>query len=864
MGICSFKPKNSKPKIFYSLQIRPAGVRISTQVLAEFKKGLTINQPFPDLLSARKSTINIQRNSEDMDCQTAEILTTPKSIEECLEIQNALHSHFLFRGLNDDILLDLVENMICYQLNKNENVFKQGDPGYNFFIISSGLVDVIVNSVKVKTLERGQAFGEIALIHNTERKATITALTRVRLWGLARECFKKIVTIGNERYYQENRNFLQSIPVFAQLSARQMEELVTSITIQTFNNGERIVREFEDKPEFFIIKEGKVNIYYKNENLAYLGKGDYFGEQSLIYNSIRKASARALDVTVLLMVTKDSLIRILGGNLETVLYYNTIKIAFKTDPVFSVFTNNQVNKLLEKIIVKEITGNNTRYPTEELWIIIKGKILEDNEVLEPYKCINSSALLGKQIFSIETETEKATIAILTRKLFENTFNVPLSTLIECNQVLNSLKKIFVFSLLPEKSLEKLSGLIKCATYPEGSVIFKEGDEGSDFFIIKSGNVKIISNGKELRSLSQFDYFGDRSILFDEPRSASAITSSFCEFWKISRTSFEQVVDQGLKFYLKTKCKLLTNKFPISSLQYVRYIGKGAYSKVLLVRNEELEMNYVLKVIDKETIDKHNLMRRLIEEKKTHSILNFQFLPTLVNTYKNNNCLSFLCEYFPGPSILKVIQDFGGIQLKQVHFFTSVILLTLEHLHRNGVIFRGIAPENIIVDHLGYPILVEMYLSKLITDRTYTVLGVPHYLSPEMIKGKGYSFSSDYWSLGILIYEMIFTFVPFGSNLEDPYLTYKEILQSDLKYPVFTKRNMKVNGLIDLLLNKTPSNRGNIESIMSHPWFDGTPWESLLSKKVVPDFIHSLNDEHKDQMDFSQVFQESEATWAKGF
>lgn len=867
MGICSFKSKNSRPKILYSLQIRPAGNRISTQILAEFKKGLTINQPNPDLLSYNKKPTHIERNTEDKDCIGAEILNDPKTEEERLEIKNALLNHFLFRGLCEDIIQDLIEHMVCYQLNKKDNVFRQGDPGYNFFIISSGLVDVFVNSLKMKTLERGQAFGEIALLHNTERKATVTALTRIRLWGLNRTSFKKIITIGNERYYQQNQQFLQSIPVFSQLSARKIEQLLNNITVQTFNTGESIVKEYEDKAEFYIIKEGAVNIYYKHENLAYLNKGEYFGEQSLIYNSTRKASAKALSLTVLLMITKDALIKILGGNLETVLYYNTIKIAFNNDPIFSQFTASQVNKVLENIIIKEIIGKTVRYPTEELWIVINGKIQENDKIYNLYQCMDSSALFNQQIYSTEPETEKATIAQLTRKTFENLFNMPLKTLVEYNKILNSLKKIFIFSQLPESRLEKLSSLVKLVTYPENSTIFTEGESGSDLFIIKSGTVKIMSGGNLCRNLAIQDYFGDRSILFDEPRSASAIASTHCELWKISRASFELVVDVSLKHYLRTKCKLLTNKFPITKLKFVNYVGKGAYSKVLLVKNEDLEMEYVLKVIDKQTIDHHNLMRRLIEEKATHALLNFQFLPTLVNTYKNNHGISFLCEYFPGPSLLKLIQDFGGIHLKQVQFFSSVILLTLKYLHNNCVIHRGITPENIVIDSLGYPILVELHLSKQISSRTYTILGVPHYMSPEMISGKGYSFSNDYWSLGILIYEMIFTFVPFGSSLEDPFDIYKEILETELRYPVFSKRNMKVNGLIDLLLNKNPANRGDIEFIMNHSWFDGTPWENLLSKKAVPDFIHTISDNKReigDFKEFSEVFKESEAPWANNF
>ena len=864
MGTCNCRSSSSKkPKIHYSLQIRPNGNRISTQILAEFKKGLEINHSYLELSSSAQYDFK-SRNQDDKDCLTAEIIRDPKTKQEVLEIKQALLNHFLFRGLSDDIIEQLIQDMVCYQLEKNHFVFKQGDPGYNFFIVSSGLVAVFVDSVKCKTLERSQAFGEIALLHNTERKATVKAITRVRLWGLGRDSFKRIVSIGNQRHALEIKNFLNSVNFFTSLTSEQIDLLLSSLSVQNFNSGEMIIKESEDKPEFYIIKEGKVLIYYKSENLAYLGKGEYFGEQSLIYHSTRKASAKALDDTVLLMITKDSLLHILGGNLETVLFNNTIKIAFSQDPIFSQLSNSQVNKLTEKIEIKEIKGSRTRYPTEEMWIVIKGEVEEEGEMYKLYSCLNSRALLNQQIYSTETSSDGATIGVLSRKSLESAIPIGIQRQIEINEVYRNLKNIFIFSLISDSILEKLAGVVKLSTSAEGEIIFNENDSGDEFFIIKSGEVDVIKGDTKIRKLCKNDYFGERALLYDEPRSATIISSTCCELWKITRSTFELIVDSNLRQYLIKKSKLETEKFPLADLTFIRYVGKGSYSKVLLVRNEKLEMNYVLKIIEIETIQKHNIMRRLIEEKKTHSQLNFQFIPTLVNTYKNDHAVCFLCEYFPGPSLLSLIRDFGGIQLKLVQFYTSAILLTLKYLHSKSVIHRGISPENIIIDSSGYPILVEQHQTKQISDRTFTILGVTHYMSPEMIRGKGYSFPSDFWSLGILVYEMIFTFVPFVSTIEDPYIIYKSILEDELKYPVFTKRNMKINGLLDQLLSKNPGTRGNIESIMKHSWFEGTSWDSILSKRITPDYVHNIQEKKQDSNEFSGIFYECAPDWAEGF
>ena len=150
------------------------------------------------------------------------------------------------------------------------------------------------------------------------------------------------------------------------LTDDQIEALLSALAVLKFKESETIITQGETSPEFYIIKEGLVNIYNKNKNIIYMKKGDYFGEQCLIYNTSRIASAKAITNTTLLSFSHESLSRALGQRLELTLYFNTIRIAISKDPILSQLTESQVTRILPKIHVIEIDGPCLRYSNEEL------------------------------------------------------------------------------------------------------------------------------------------------------------------------------------------------------------------------------------------------------------------------------------------------------------------------------------------------------------------------------------------------------------------------------------------------------------------------------------------------------------------
>lgn len=149
-----------------------------------------------------------------------------------------------------------------------------------------------------------------------------------------------------------------------------------------------------------------------------------------------------------------------------------------------------------------------------------------------------------------------------------------------------------------------------------------------------------------------------------------------------------------------------------------------------------------------------------------------------------------------------------ISSKTAAFYISGVYQMLKYLHNHSIIYRDIKPENIIICKDGYPKLIDFGSAKIISGRTYSFLGTPHYMAPEVILGKGYSFQSDYWSLGILLYELVTGILPFGEELEEPFEIYQAILQTKLAFPDWIKPNIKSRSTIEHLLTKSSAARGD--------------------------------------------------------
>jgi len=160
----------------------------------------------------------------------------------------------------------------------------------------------------------------------------------------------------------------------------------------------------------------------------------------------------------------------------------------------------------------------------------------------------------------------------------------------------------------------------------------------------------------------------------------------------------------------------------------------------------------------------------------------------------------------------------------------------EYLHSKNIIYRDLKPENILIDKTGYLKLTDFGFAKYCEGRTYTLCGTPEYLAPEILLNKGHGKPVDWWTFGVLLYEMNAGIDPF--NDEDPMLIYQKILKGKIKFPSSFNSNAKslVKHMLEADLSKRYGNlKGGVEDIKSHRLFKGLDWNALVSLQIKPPY-----------------------------
>lgn len=298
-------------------------------------------------LAFKAKRANVFTASVDVDVRRAfSAKNIPKTPKQEMLIKTALSQNFVFDSLDELDTRVLVNAMEIVNISPGENIITQGEEGDYFYIVERGNFTVIVDKKPVATIGEGKSFGELALVYNTPRQATIRADTAATLFSLDRATFKYTLANNMEKKNSDIEDALAKVPLLRNLTDDQRSRLADTVELIGYNAGDEIIRKGSEGTVFYIIKDGVVSIEDVGDKFKAhkLGPGDYFGERALMTNEPRAATVRADGKVNVMALDKVAFHKLLGP-LQEVLDYNLSMRVLSSVKLFEKLTSPERIKL---------------------------------------------------------------------------------------------------------------------------------------------------------------------------------------------------------------------------------------------------------------------------------------------------------------------------------------------------------------------------------------------------------------------------------------------------------------------------------------------------------------------------------------
>ncbi|KAM9927493.1 hypothetical protein OXX59_002502 [Metschnikowia pulcherrima] len=308
----------------------------------------------------------------------------------------------------------------------------------------------------------------------------------------------------------------------------------------------------------------------------------------------------------------------------------------------------------------------------------------------------------------------------------------------------------------------------------------------------------------------------------------------------------------------SKSKRRRRKIGLDDFQFLAVLGKGNFGKVMLAESRQTAKLCAIKVLKKDFIVENEEADSVKSEKRVFLTANKEMHPFLLNLhccFQTENRIYFVMEYVSGGDLMWHIQK-NRFSAKRAKFYACEVLLALKYFHENGIVYRDLKLDNILLTTKGHIKIADYGLCKedmWHKSTTGTFCGTPEFMAPEIIGGKQYDRSVDWWAFGVLMFQMLLCQSPFKGDDEDD--VFNAIEHDDVRYPINMPRQTVL--ILQALLTKDPEQRlGSGErdalEIMEHPYFQDVNFDDVLNLRVQPPYLPEVKSEH-DYSNFDQEF-----------
>jgi protein kinase A len=451
-----------------------------------------------------------------------------------------------------------------------------------------------------------------------------------------------------------------------------------------------------------------------------------------------------------------------------------------------------------------------------------------------------------------------------------------------------LNKIELCSSLTNAERGEVAAVLEPVSYPPRTDIYLVGDPADALYLVVEGCVILTIESKqdekekdageadagddeaseavgmrtEITRCTAGTYFGERALIGQLTTKVAATSAGKpCKLLKLGKAQFhllnplvemlktKLVADEtsGLQLVGYDDWEWKKHEVKLEELKELGLLGTGGFGSVTLVQAKD-GSSYALKAVSKQQVVQRKQKSHIWNEKTILSRMDHPCIVKLYNSFKDNHYLYFLLEPMLGGELSSILKREKTLEAPQARFYAASVVLAFEYLHAQNLIYRDLKPENLLLDQYGLLKLADFGFCKFVRNRTFTVCGTPSYMAPEIIAHKGYGKGVDWWTVGILLFEMLAGHPPFQApSGGDRAQLYEEISKGTFRVPAHFDADVKslIKGLlrtrphIRFGMNKEGGARAT-DAIKNHPWFAGFDWQALLWRKLKPPFIPKVD------------------------
>jgi len=269
----------------------------------------------------RRTSVSAESMAPTTDKNYVKVII-PKTQEQRKRIQVSISNNFLFKNLDEEQYTDVVNAMSEKRAVNGDIVIKQGGVGDFFYVVETGTLDIFISKngnppIKVGDYGPGASFGELALMYNAPRAATIVATSDCILWALDRITFRKILMENTSRKRKMYEIFLEEVPLLQSLEPYERHKIADALESVTYNDGEIVIKQGDVGENFYLMESGEATVLQEDDQgvvheISTLHKGEYFGELALLTDKPRAATIKAKGKIKCATLGKKAFTRLLG------------------------------------------------------------------------------------------------------------------------------------------------------------------------------------------------------------------------------------------------------------------------------------------------------------------------------------------------------------------------------------------------------------------------------------------------------------------------------------------------------------------------------------------------------------------------